>query len=73
MASATCKRKHLTGVLLTVSEGQYMIVAGSMAAGSQSAGTVSKSYILIHRQQEDKLKPIPSDTFSSKAIPPNPS
>jgi hypothetical protein len=44
MTGVTLKRKHLTGGLLTVSEGKSMtIMVGSMAAGRGGVGAIAEN------------------------------
>lgn len=47
MTKATDRRKHLTGGLLTVSEGYTAIMVGSRAAGRLGARAVAES---LHRE-----------------------
>lgn len=69
MTKATDKLKHLTGDLLTVSEGQTMTIkAGSMVAGRDGARVAAESLHLLGQRKAEKE---PRHSFSSKAILPN--
>lgn len=49
MTKAAYERKHLTGGLLAVSEGESMIIM----AGRQMLGQQLIVYLLIHRQEAE--------------------
>jgi hypothetical protein len=59
MTEAAYKSKHLTGILLTVSEGESIIImlAGAWQQASRyGAGAVAEGLHLIHNQQSEKEK-----------------